>query len=79
MQRGNWHALYLYHALWLPNKEIAAVVLGAAQAHLINKRLRGWFKLMPTEARGVIVDSAARVYPGVRLFEHAEMVRLLHS
>jgi hypothetical protein len=80
MQRGNWNELYLYYALWFPDKGIASVVEGAAGMLLIKKRLTGgWFRVMPTEARRAIVDSAARVYPGVRLFEHAEMVRLLRN
>jgi T5orf172 domain len=80
MQRGNWNELYLYYVLWFPDKEIASVVEGAAKMLLIQNRLtRGWFNVTPAQARRAITGAAARVYPGVRLIEHAEMVRLLHG
>jgi len=78
IQVSTWHELYLYYAVWLPDKEMALRIETGVHLRLKAEKIIGeWFRVNPTIVKRLIFDEAARVYGGVKLVEHTSMIERL--
>jgi hypothetical protein len=80
IQRGNWLDLYCYYALWFPGTEMAECIETWVHIQLENIKLTNkWFRINPTEAKKLIVGTAARTFPNVTVTDHGAIIQALKS